>query len=176
MPITPQEKEREKIIPIPEVEPEVFEQNVSQENRVDTGDTWLPEIVPTQETVATPETQEITLMEKSETLLEIKKRLSSENLTKIFNKLPMESEAGQNKKLEIPTKEKFAQKGDEAAKKIEALIQQELTLEKIQEIIHEWLLILPDTKNNDPFIEQEELNIIHSIAEYLEKELQKQIE
>lgn len=176
MPITPQEKEIEKIIPAPEVAPEVFEQNLQQENRVDGDEAQRPEIIPAQEPATTPETQEVASAEKSETLLEIEKLLSSENLIKIFNDLPSESEAGQNKKLGIPTKEMFARKGDETALKIEALIQQEITSDTIQKIIHEWLAMLPDMENDDPFIEQEELNIIHSIVEYLEKKLQKQIE
>lgn len=180
MAIQAQEKNPDKIPAVPETPKETIERKTESEEGVIP---WIEKTSEQKEVMAQApeakgiETEVAREAEKSELRLNIEKILSSENLTKIFNELPSEFEAREDGKNNVLTKEQFAQKGDETALEIEGLISgQNVTIKKIQEIIHEWLILLPDMKNEDPFIEQEELNVIHILVEYLENILQKQIE
>lgn len=177
MPMPSQEKESEKILPLPETPLEIIQEKAPQEGQIQEEYPISEKATMEKPEEATPETQRSGLKEKSELLISIETILSSENLTKIFKDLPSRYDKNFREHNGMPSKEDFLKKGEEAAKKVEDIYnRQEITVEKIRDAVHEWLSVLPEMKNNDPFLEQEELNIVHGIVEYFEQLLQKPIE
>ena len=177
MPMPPREKEMEKIISTPETPAGNFEKNYREEISKAEENVSPQEIISPTAPGISREAQEPQPETKDEILIEIEKILSSEMITKIYNELPSRNSPKSNILKGTPFKEDFLHKGEEAAIAMHENYQKnEITVHGLQDMVREWLSMLPEMENHDPALEQEELDIIRGLKEYFEKLLQKPIE
>lgn len=161
MPTRPKEAEiRPEIEEIikPEIKPEILERKeVSQAERVGEMPTAKPSAVRLSFLKKKPEI----VLEKSETIKEIENILS-EGLEPIYQSLP---EA---------IREQFKKKGEETASKIEKIISQaKIAVNKILNLIYNWLKIIPEV--NKFFLEQESKIKTDKILALVEKKKKQKL-